>query len=161
MQKIPLAQYITQNNYSAAEQLVMANGFNKPQNEQQTLNALNLLLVRNGVSFLAQLADAHPDYELIAERVREKEKSIKEIAQKNDKKSNADGDDKNSNANGQNSYKSREQRKQMFIDEMQKADEKTSNLDGVKTAANDDKYIKMLVIGCTTILAGILIYKIA
>jgi hypothetical protein len=151
MEAIPLTQYITQNNYPAAEQLVMANGFNRPDNAQQTLNALNLLLAKKGEDFLNQLADIHPDYELIEKRVRDNEKLVKEMTKNHEEKSNT---------NGAESNMTNEQRKKMFLAEMQKADEKTSNLNG-ENDNKDDKYFKMLLIGSATILAGLLIWKIA
>lgn len=151
MEAIPLTQYITQNNYSQAEQLVMAYGFNRPDNAQQTLNALNLLLKKNGEEFLIKLTDIHPDYELIEKRIREKEKIVKEMTKNHEEKSNA---------LGQQEHKTNEQRKRMFLEEMQKADEKTSNLNGENTN-KDDKYLKMMLIGSATILAGLLIWKIA
>lgn len=155
MENIPLTQYLTQNNYNAAEQIVMANGFNKPESAQQTLNALNLLLVRNGQPFLDVLADNHPDYDLIEERIREKDKLSKDNNKKHEDKSNANG--------GHETTKTDSERKAMFVNQMQVADENTSNLDGTKTTAisNDDKHIKMLVIGGSILLAGILIWKIA
>jgi hypothetical protein len=152
MENIPLTQYIAQNNYNSAEQIVMANGFNRPDNPQQTLNALNLLLVKKGEPFLDQLADIHPDYELIEKRVREKNNLSNEMAQNHEEKSNAYG--------GYNTT-TNEQRKQMFLNEMQKADEQTSNLDGLKSKANDDKLLKIMLIGSATIISAILIWKIA
>lgn len=79
-----------------------------------------------------------------------------------EEKSNANGREENQeNADGRQNVKTNEQRRRMFIQEMQIADEKTSNLDGAKVASNDDKLLKMMIIGSATILAGILIYKIA
>jgi hypothetical protein len=162
MQNIPLTQYIAQNNYNAAEHIVMANGFNKPENPQQTLNALNYLLINKGEVILDQLADAHPDYELIEKRVELKNKSRNGKCKMSEEKSNANGREENQeNADGRQNVKTNEQRRRMFIQEMQIADEKTSNLDGAKVASNDDKLLKMMIIGSATILAGILIYKIA
>jgi tRNA nucleotidyltransferase/poly(A) polymerase len=148
---IPISEYIVQNDYLKAENLIMSNGFAKPQNEIQAVNAINYLLQKNSQenneNFLSELADAHPDYELIEARVLEKIKANKPT----EKKSNVAGlAEQVINANA---------RQKEIEKKIQIADEQISNANGDKIN-KDDKYIKMLTIGSITILAGILLWKL-
>lgn len=160
---IPIANYIIANNYAAAEQIVMRNGFNKPEAPSQTLNAINKLLAEKGEPILFALADAHPDYELIEKRVKEKNKLMCDLAKTEqktetviEKKSNATGEEK-SNAVGDEKNIDN-QRKEYFTKQMQIADETTSNLTGT---SEDKKYLNLALLACVTVVAVVLIWKIA
>lgn len=161
---IPLTDYITENNYDVAEKIVMAYGYNKPQAKSQTKHALDFLLINKGDGFLAQLADAHPDYALIEERVKQKNKiscDVKPVTAvtTDEKKSNADGRTEEP-INKETNTKTTAERKQMFVNEMQKADETTNNFDGT-TDPKTDKYIKLIVVTGIVVIATVLICKIA
>ena len=151
---ILLSEYIVQNDYDKAENLIMSNGFVKPQNEIQAVNAINYLLQKagqeNNHGFLSQLAEAHPDYELIEARVLEKINSQKQP--EDEKQSNVAGlAEQVINANA---------RQKEIEKKIQIVDEKISNANGEQiNKEKDEKYIKMLTIGCITILAGIILWK--
>lgn len=152
---IPLSEYIVQNDYEKAEKLIMNNGFLKPNNEIQAVNAINYLLQKasqeNNQSFLLQLAEAHPDYELIESSIMEKIKHENNLG--NEKKSNVSGiAEQVINANA---------RQKEIEKKLQIVDEKISNANGQQAnKEKDDKYLKMLTIGCVTILAGIILWKL-
>jgi len=152
---IPLSEYIVQNDYEKAESLIINNGFEKPQNKIQAVNAINYLLQKasqeNNQSFLSQLAEAHPDYDLIELRIMEKIKL--QNNNEAEKKLNVAGlAEQVINANA---------RQKEIEKKIQIVDEKISNANGSKQTnkEKDDKYIQMLTIGCITILAGIILWK--